>query len=62
VHVVENALADRASLSIHVYGGNIGAVKRHVFDATTGAAKLFISGYSRTTLPNFWDRSREASA
>ena len=60
VHVVENALGDRVSVSIHVYGGNIGAVKRHVFDAATGAAKPFISGYSRTTLPNFWDRSSES--
>jgi len=60
VHVVENALGDRASISIHVYGGNIGAVRRHVFDPVTGAAKPFISGYSKTTLPNFWDRSKEA--
>jgi 3-mercaptopropionate dioxygenase len=62
VHVVENALGDRASVSIHVYGGNIGAVQRHVFDPATGAAKPFISGYSRTTLPNFWDRSKETPA
>ena len=62
VHVVENALSDRASVSIHVYGGNIGAVKRHVFDAATGAAKPFVSGYSRATLPNFWDRSKETPA
>lgn len=62
VHVVENALTDRASISIHVYGANIGAVKRHVFDATSGAAKTFVSGYSRATLPNFWDRSAETTA
>ena len=62
VHVVENALTDRASISIHVYGANIGAVKRHVFDAATGAAKAFVSGYSRATLPNFWDRSGETTA
>jgi len=62
VHVVENALTDRASISIHVYGGSIGAVKRHVFDAATGAAKTFVSGYSSATLPNFWDRSRETTA
>ena len=60
IHVVENALRDRASISIHVYGGNIGAVKRHVFDPATGAAQPFVSGYSSATLPNFWDRSKEA--
>ena len=47
IHVVANALADRPSISIHVYGANIGAVRRHVFDAATGAAKDFVSGYSR---------------
>ena len=36
IHEVANALADRASISIHVYGANIGAVARHVFDAETG--------------------------
>ena len=42
------------------YGGNIGAVKRRVFDPVSGTAKPFISGYSSATLPNFWDRSKEA--
>lgn len=46
VHVVENALADQASISIHVYGANIGTLTRHVFDPSTGAVKPFISGYS----------------
>ncbi|MEO7405159.1 MAG: cysteine dioxygenase [Burkholderiales bacterium] len=58
VHVVENALGDRVSISIHLYGANIGAVRRHVF-AADGAVKEFISGYSNTQLPNFWDRSKE---
>ena len=62
VHKVENALADRPSISIHVYGANIGAVSRHVFDATTGAPAPFVSGYSATALPNFWDRSAEVRA
>ena len=30
---------DRPSISIHVYGANIGAVRRHVFDAATGAVE-----------------------
>lgn len=57
IHVVENSLADQVSISIHVYGANIGAVRRHVFDAATGAAKPFVSGYSRSDVPNLWDRS-----
>jgi predicted metal-dependent enzyme (double-stranded beta helix superfamily) len=59
IHVVENALADRASISIHVYGGNIGAVARSVFDPATGAQKRFISGYTNSVVPNLWDRSKE---
>lgn len=54
VHVVENALADRPSISIHVYGGNIGRISRHVFDAETSAAKPFISGYLNEMVPNLW--------
>jgi predicted metal-dependent enzyme (double-stranded beta helix superfamily) len=57
IHTVANALADRPSISIHVYGANIGAVRRHVFDPATGAAKDFVSGYSAATVPNLWDRS-----
>jgi len=62
VHKVENALADRPSISIHIYGANIGAVSRHVFDAATGAPTPFVSGYSAPSLPNFWDRSAEVRA
>ena len=51
IHKVRNAYADRTSISIHLYGGNIGKISRHVFDATTGAAKPFISGYSSTLQP-----------
>ena len=45
VHRVWNALADQPSISIHVYGGNIGKVSRHVFQED-GTVKEFISGYS----------------
>jgi predicted metal-dependent enzyme (double-stranded beta helix superfamily) len=62
IHLVENAFADRVSISIHVYGANIGAVKRHVFDAATGTRKDFVSGYSNTSVPNFWDRSADVRA
>jgi predicted metal-dependent enzyme (double-stranded beta helix superfamily) len=46
VHVVENALSDRSSISIHVYGANIGTLPRHVFDPASGATAPFVSGYS----------------
>ncbi len=62
IHTVANALADTPSISIHVYGANIGAVRRHVFDAATGAAKDFVSGYSSATVPNLWDRSAAVRA
>jgi len=62
IHEVSNAHADRVSISIHVYGANIGAVKRHVFDPKTGTEKPFVSGYSSPQLPNFWDRSAEVRA
>lgn len=57
IHAVANALDDRSSISIHVYGANIGAVRRHVFDGRTGAVQFFVSGYSSPWLPNLWDRS-----
>jgi len=59
VHVVSNA-GTQTAVSIHVYGANIGAVRRHVFDPANGASSEFISGYSNATLPNLWDRSRES--
>ena len=45
IHRVTNAFDDRVSISIHVYGADIGAVRRHTYDAE-GRAKTFISGYS----------------
>jgi predicted metal-dependent enzyme (double-stranded beta helix superfamily) len=62
IHLVENAHADQTSISIHCYGGNIGAVPRHVFNPATSAAKRFISGYTNTMVPNLWDRSEEMKA
>jgi len=58
IHVVSNAGPETA-LSIHVYGANIGAVRRHTFDPASGKPKEFVSGYHNTTVPNLWDRSRE---
>lgn len=53
-HVVENNLADHTSISIHVYGGNIGRIQRSVFDLRTGAEKSFVSGYANRLVPNLW--------
>ncbi|MCT4703972.1 cysteine dioxygenase [Enterobacteriaceae bacterium H20N1] len=58
VHQVSNAFDDRVSVSIHVYGANIGAVQRRVY-TTDGDEKPFISGYSGAFLPNIWDLSKE---
>ena len=57
IHVVSNAGSETA-VSIHVYGANIGAVRRHVFDPATGAPKDFVSGYHNAAVPNLWDRSK----
>lgn len=54
VHQVRNAFADRTSISIHVYGANIGRVSRSVY-RDDGSAVPFISGYSNRWLPNLWD-------
>jgi predicted metal-dependent enzyme (double-stranded beta helix superfamily) len=62
IHVVSNATADRVAVSIHVYGANIGAVRRHVFDPATGTPKTFISGYQNPVVPNLWDLSAQAQA
>lgn len=50
VHQVANGLPDRVSISIHVYGANIGKVRRSVF-MPDGTAKEFVSGYSNPPGP-----------
>ena len=62
IHTVSNAFADRVSISIHVYGANIGAVARHTYDAKTGRQKDFVSGYSNDSVPNLFDRSEDVRA
>ncbi|MBU9840771.1 cysteine dioxygenase [Rahnella aceris] len=58
IHQVSNFFKDQVSVSIHVYGGNIGAVSRAVY-LPDGTGKTFISGYSSPHLPNIWDLSKE---
>lgn len=55
IHRVRNAFSDRTSISIHVYGANIGAVQRWVY-AEDGSRKPFVSGYSNDWVPNLWHR------
>lgn len=59
IHRVSNARAAEVSVSIHVYGANIGAVERHVYDPATGAARPFVSGYVNSVTPNLWDRAAD---
>jgi predicted metal-dependent enzyme (double-stranded beta helix superfamily) len=44
VHRVSN-VSDEVAVSIHVYGGDIGRINRHVFDEASGQASEFVSGY-----------------
>jgi predicted metal-dependent enzyme (double-stranded beta helix superfamily) len=52
VHVVSNA-GSEVAVSIHVYGANIGAVRRHIF-RQDGTPREFVSGYHNAWLPNIW--------
>ncbi|VVE03115.1 cysteine dioxygenase [Pandoraea capi] len=56
IHRVSNAYDDRVSVSIHVYGANIGAVHRSVF-TESGERKGFVSGYANAQLPNPWGKA-----
>ena len=56
IHRVANERPDGPSVSIHVYGANIGAVQRSRFDPNGGEVP-FVSGYSNEFVPNLWDRA-----
>lgn len=60
IHRVANAFDDRVSISIHLYGANIGAVRRATYDAE-GRPKPFVSGYANAFTPNIWDALSNAS-
>jgi 3-mercaptopropionate dioxygenase len=49
-----NPLPDRLSVSTHLYGDDIGSVRRYGFNTTTDGATEFVSGYSAAVLPNPW--------
>jgi predicted metal-dependent enzyme (double-stranded beta helix superfamily) len=57
IHRVTNGRDDAPSVSIHIYGANIGAVERATY-AVDGTPKSFISGYANSVIPNLWDRSK----
>jgi predicted metal-dependent enzyme (double-stranded beta helix superfamily) len=54
LHRVSNAFDDRVSISVHVYGANIGKVRRSVYELD-GSQKSFVSGYSNAAPPNLLD-------
>ncbi len=55
-HRVSHAGEAGVTVSIHVYGTNIGARRRHRVD-DAGTVVDFVSGYDNDVLPNLWDRS-----
>ena len=44
IHRIDN-VSKSPSLSIHMYGADIGSLERHSFDPVTGAVGKFVSGY-----------------
>ncbi|MGM0561422.1 MAG: cysteine dioxygenase [Pseudomonadota bacterium] len=57
IHEVINAFDDRVSISIHLYGANIGLVERSVYEPASGRSRLFVSGYASSRIPNIWGLS-----
>lgn len=52
-HRVTNA-SDDVSISIHIYGGNVGAMRRSMLDEESGQLVDFVSGYDNSATPNLW--------
>jgi predicted metal-dependent enzyme (double-stranded beta helix superfamily) len=44
IHQINNRSGE-PTISIHIYGGDIGSQRRHTYDPDTAATKEFISGY-----------------
>lgn len=62
IHRVSNAFDDAVSISIHLYGGNIGRIRRAVYQDATGEIKPFVSGYSNVSVPNLWHQAAPVTA
>jgi predicted metal-dependent enzyme (double-stranded beta helix superfamily) len=60
-HELTNAFPDRVSISIHVYGCNIGLNRRHSYDPITGRRDDFVIGYANAYLPNLWSGSEQVA-
>ncbi|HWU79128.1 MAG TPA: cysteine dioxygenase [Caulobacter sp.] len=56
IHRVANAFEDRVSISIHVYGADIGTVRRAIYGAD-GRPRPFVSGYADVPPPLLFDRA-----
>jgi predicted metal-dependent enzyme (double-stranded beta helix superfamily) len=54
VHRIRNR-TQAPAVSVHVYGGDIGAIERHAFDPKTGASRPFVSGYDEPSCGNLRD-------
>ncbi|MCH9641007.1 MAG: cysteine dioxygenase [Actinomycetia bacterium] len=52
-HRVTNA-SDDVSVSIHIYGGNVGTTRRSMLDEESGQLVDFVSGYDNSATPNLW--------
>jgi predicted metal-dependent enzyme (double-stranded beta helix superfamily) len=57
IHQVSNSYPDSVSISIHLYGGNIGQLNRSVF-SKSGESRSFVSGYSSDVVPSLWADTR----
>jgi len=44
IHQITNRTA-KPTISIHIYGGDIGSQQRHVYDPATAEVRPFVSGY-----------------
>jgi predicted metal-dependent enzyme (double-stranded beta helix superfamily) len=59
IHRVSNALSDKPSMSIHVYGGNIGALRRHTYAYPGPGKNDFVSGYSNAGFPGLLESGED---
>ncbi|GGI20952.1 cysteine dioxygenase family protein [Oxalicibacterium faecigallinarum] len=46
IHRVSNYYNDQVSISIHIYGADIGKVQRYVYNDQDGSRRAFVSGYA----------------
>jgi predicted metal-dependent enzyme (double-stranded beta helix superfamily) len=56
IHQVSNGSLEEPAISIHVYGADIGAVRRSVY-TPNGLVRPFVSGYANDRLPNLWGQA-----